>query len=423
MQKTVKKKRLLVSAYAVSPERGSECAVGWEITKRLGENFDVTVLMCEITPSNNPYYSEVCEELRNNGNKNKINYVGIPMPLESEKYTKLHDVGFWPSFYWGYKTWQKAAYKKAKEIHEITPFDSCYQLNMIGFREPGYLWKLNIPFFWGPTNGFHSIPFSFIKDFSGKEFIFQSLKHIVNKIQIQSSFRARKAAKKASLIWAVDKIAYLKLRKWSKNVEMLQETGLQTLPTQLQENRSFDGKRTLNIICSGMITTGKAYRILIDALLQLKDENFHLTVLGDGPLKGELRIKSKIIENKITWLGWVDRSIVQEEIKNSDIFVHPSLKEATSMAILESIGNGIPVICHDTCGMGIVVNDFNGYKIPYENFLSSTEYLSTFLLSIIKTPELLNNRFKSINECIEELTWDYKVLRISNSIESELDKK
>jgi hypothetical protein len=26
-------------------------------------------------------------------------------------------------------------------------------LNMIGYREPGYLWKLNVPFVWGPMGG------------------------------------------------------------------------------------------------------------------------------------------------------------------------------------------------------------------------------------------------------------------------------
>ena len=154
--------RLLISAYAVSPARGSECTVGWEISTRLGAYFDVTVLFCKETPSKYPYYTEI-EDYLNSKPIENVNFVPIEMPETSKKYTKLHNSGFWPAYYWGYKCWQKEAFRVAKRLHQLERFDVAYQLNMIGFREPGYLWNLDIPFVWGPTNGFHSIPFSFIR--------------------------------------------------------------------------------------------------------------------------------------------------------------------------------------------------------------------------------------------------------------------
>ena len=186
-------KKLLISAYAVSPIRGSECAVGWEISTRLAAYFDVTVIMCKTTPSGENFYNEVEAEINRN-KVNNIRFIPIAMPQNSVKFTKLHDVGFWPAYYWGYNCWQKEAYKIAKTLQTTEKFDAVYQLNMIGFREPGYLWKLNIPFFWGPTNGFHSIPFSFLNSFKGKDFLFQTLKHVSNELQILLANRQKKSS-------------------------------------------------------------------------------------------------------------------------------------------------------------------------------------------------------------------------------------
>ena len=409
-------KRILVSAYAVSPIRGSECALGWEISKRLGEYFDVTVLMCEKTPSNVPFYFEIKEYIEKNGNIKNVFYVPVKMPEASKKYTKLHDLGFWPAYYWGYNCWQKAAFIKAKELHAKNPFDGVYQLNMIGFREPGYLWKLNIPYIWGPTNGFHSIPFSFIRGFKGKEFIIQLLKHIANEINIAFARRAKKAARKADIVWCVDETALKKMMQWRAKAELMQETGLNTTPIKLISNRHYDGIRCLNLVWSGMITTGKALNILIEAMINLRHLNIHLTIIGDGPLLNSVKKKSEIISNKITWTGWLSKEEAINLVGKSDLLIHTSLKEGTPHSILEAIGNGVPVVCHETCGMGEVVNDKNGFKIPYEDIPKSVEYLIELLQRLSTNPEILNESFESLWETTNDLTWDFKVQRIAKRI-------
>ena len=410
-------KRILISAYAVSPIRGSECAVGWEIATRLATYFDVTVLMCETTPSNVPHYLEVEDFLIKNGNIKNLHFVPVKMPKHSKKYTKLHDIGLWPAYYWGYNCWQKEAYRLAKELHAQKNFDVAYQLNMIGFREPGYLWKLDIPFIWGPTNGFHSIPFSFIRYFKGKEFLLQILKHIANEVQIKLSFRAKKAAKKAANVWCVDQTALNKLLQWQGKAELMQETGLSAIPDHSKSNRHYDGVRCLNIVWSGMITTGKALGILIEALTKVKKLNFHLTVVGDGSLSMILKNQSESIKNKITWTGWLNKTEAIERVNQSDLLIHTSLKEGTPHSILEALGMGIPVVGHDTCGMGAVINELNGFKIPYINAQTSIEYIVDLLQKIAENPDLLNVRYESIWNTTTDLTWDSKVKKIAKKVD------
>lgn len=410
-------KKILVSAYAVSPIRGSECAVGWEITRRLGQYFDVTVLMCRETPSGNNYSQEIESYLLKFGPIPNVKFVYISMPKISKIFTLLHDIGFWPAYYLGYNFWQKKAFKVSKNLHVLHKFDLTYQLNMIGFREPGYLWKLDIPFFWGPTNGFHNIPYSFLKDLKGKDYFFQCVKHLFNRIQIKIAIRPKLAAKKASLVWCVDEIGLKNINKWTNKVELLTETGLSSKDIiDLFSKEMFTSERPLNLVWSGMVTPGKSLSILIDALLFLKDRNFKLIVLGDGPLLNEMKIKSQLINHKIVWMGWLDKYEATKIVSKSDLLIHTSLKEGTPHVILEAISFGVPVICHDTCGMGVVINDKNGFKIPYKDFETSVLFISELLQSIFQNPQILNIKFKSIGQTTEMLSWDNKVMHMSKKI-------
>jgi len=418
------RKKILISAYAVSPYRGSECAVGWEITKRLGKYFDVTVIMCSQTPSGDIYFEEIQKYIKENGPIENVGFVGIPMPASSRIFTWLHDIGFWPAYYWGYNIWQRAAFKRARELHIQSNFDLAFQLNMIGFREPGYLWKLDIPFIWGPVGGFHCIPFQFIRQFKGKDFIFQVLKNVINKLQTKFLLRPRKAARKAELVWCVDYASLNIVSKWNPKSELLQETGLNISANSYSKiTKSFNGKRSLNLVWSGMVTPGKALDILIDTLILIKELDFKLVVLGDGQLLPKLKARAEQIKEKIIWKGWLPKEKAIQNVKNADLLIHTSLKDATSNVILEAIGLGIPVVCHDICGMGIVVNELNGFKIPYKNHATSVEYISDLLKSILHNPNILSDRNKSIIETINSLSWDTKVNYIAQKISSIINKK
>ena len=67
-------------------------------------------------------------------------------------------------FYWYYRKWQKRTLKIAEQIVSKHKIDIIHQLNMIGFREPGYLWELkDIPFVWGPIGGMELMPTGYFK--------------------------------------------------------------------------------------------------------------------------------------------------------------------------------------------------------------------------------------------------------------------
>ena len=43
---------------------------------------------------------------------------------------------------------------------------------MVGYREPGYLWKIEKPFVWGPIGGLENSPWRFLPSLGIKGFMF-----------------------------------------------------------------------------------------------------------------------------------------------------------------------------------------------------------------------------------------------------------
>jgi hypothetical protein len=103
-----------------------------------------------------------------------------------------------PSYYWFYKVWQKNAYKLALELDKKENFDLIHQLNMVGYREPGYLWKIDKPFVWGPIGGLENSPWILLPAIGLKGFVFYAARNLINSFQRTFNRRPRKSINRAN---------------------------------------------------------------------------------------------------------------------------------------------------------------------------------------------------------------------------------
>ena len=106
----------------------------------------------------------------------------------SEKVRQMcKNQGDW-RFYHYYKKWQISTANIARKICQNEQIDILHQLNMTGFREPGYLWKVSretgIPFVWGPIGGLKQCPRPYVEGCSTKMKSFLRIKNFLNKWQL-----------------------------------------------------------------------------------------------------------------------------------------------------------------------------------------------------------------------------------------------
>ena len=215
-------KKVLVSVYACSPYRGSEPGMGWNYLKLIAEKNEVWAIVEEEKWRKDieKYLSERPDEMKS------VHWTFIHKPR-----ARLLRKIWPPSYYWFYRVWQWRAYREAQALHSAIRFDIVHQLNMVGYREPGYLWKLDAPFAWGPVGGlgYTDVRLFPLLGFVGSlEFL---ARNVINWLQchlmIRPKLAARKAAQTGMLIAATSENQREAKKLWSVDSAVLCEIGVQ----------------------------------------------------------------------------------------------------------------------------------------------------------------------------------------------------
>lgn len=353
-------------AYECSPYRGSEWAVGWG--RLLGAS---KVAETHVVTSEENFAA--LRRARDEGilPENVLFYT--PAPDD-----KLRRMERKPAIYaYNYKTyhyWQKLAFAQVQELHARENFDLVHQISVCTFREPGYGWKLGVPFVWGPVGGTQNFPTRFLSMLAPKEALKEGLRTAANKITLRKP-RVRRAARRASALIAANSTNEKDFRSaFGRDIDLLLETGIHEVmepnrdrfEARLANDRSGRKPAPLQILWSGELQTRKALPVLLRALSRLKDETpWQLNVVGDGPLRERWAAEAAQlgIADKVHFLGRLSFPEAVKRMHSAELFCFTSLRDTSGNVVLEALAAGVPVMCFDHQGAGDMVSDFSGVKL------------------------------------------------------------
>jgi glycosyltransferase involved in cell wall biosynthesis len=112
----------------------------------------------------------------------------------------------------------------------------------------------------------------------------------------------------------------------------------------------------------------KGISYLIKAMAYVKEGT--LLIIGDGPEKEKTQslLHSLGLQDRITFLGWVDRRSMWRYLQQSIVFVLPSLSEGSPRVILEAMMCGLPIVATRVGGIPEMMTDgLNGFLVPPRN--------------------------------------------------------
>ena len=421
----MKRLSVLIVAHEFSPEQGSECAEGWNIVTRLAQFHDVTVLYASGSQfKHNSYEQAVDRYFKTNSPIPGLVLRNIDQPIMTKfisrfnsYFLKISSIGLPILYFTAYKYWQKAVYSETKQMIKEKEFHIIHQLTQITFREPGYLWKLNIPFVWGPTGGTATIPKGFVGMLSWKSKIFEKIRSFSNFYQFKFVRRIIEANKQAQLIYAFTKEDGELFQKRAKGeVKLMLDAGT-TLNTKTAKTSEAKNSSVISAIWCGQIIERIALSILIQAIAEGKFQAHQIKfiIIGDGPLRESLiKLAQDLQIETIEWIKKVSHEGVFELMKTADFFIHTSYREATSNVIPEALSMGLPVICHDANGMSIAINESCGIKIPLISYEESVSGFQKAMQQLVSDSVYLERLKKGANARTEELSWDAMAETMAN---------
>jgi glycosyltransferase involved in cell wall biosynthesis len=119
------------------------------------------------------------------------------------------------------------------------------------------------------------------------------------------------------------------------------------------------GQSTTRLLCVARLIARKGIDTLLQAASTLRDENFVLEIAGSGNDEQQLRRRAEQLGlgDKVQFLGGLDRNVVLERYRSADVFVLPTNSESCSMALLEAMSSGLPIISTRVGGNPYLVKD------------------------------------------------------------------
>lgn len=124
-------------------------------------------------------------------------------------------------------------------------------------------------------------------------------------------------------------------------------------------------RRLLNI---GRICEQKGQLLLIEAVARLAEEGqqFELTIVGDGPMRGEVEqlIEKHGLQDHVVLAGWQTSQQVHDLLLRCQTMVLPSFAEGLPVVIMESLALQRPVITTYIAGIPELVDEQCGWLVP-----------------------------------------------------------
>lgn len=402
--------KILLSAYACEPNRGSEPGIGWHWAiefARMGHEVFV------LTRANN---RPVIEDVLRKEPVTNIRFFYYDLPNWAK---------FWKKGQRGvhlyYLLWQWGAYRTAKKMHKEMAFDRVHHITFGSIRQPSFMGLLGMPFIFGPVAGGESAPRKLRRGYGLKGRLKDGLRDFSN-FMVCLDPMMHLTFSTATRIFATSRQTKALIpARYRNKVGISLAIGIER---ELQERLSQENRRQrydqgTKVLYVGRLLYWKGIHFGLQAFarLRVKTPDATLTLIGSGPDEQRLKKLARRlgISDAVTWIPWMEREEVLDEYKEHDIFLFPSLHDSGGMVVLEAMAAGLPVVCLDLGGPDVMVNESCGWKVATAGKTAAdvVNELAEGLIRLASDNALRKRYGKNAVERIQaQFTWEKVVKKV-----------
>jgi glycosyltransferase involved in cell wall biosynthesis len=329
--------KVLLSAYACEPGKGSEPEVGLRAMLAAASRHDVWVL----TRENNigPLESFLGDDPR----RERITLIGVEADGLARKLKKgLGTVGI----QWYYRAWQDHAAREAERLDREIAFDVVHHATFASFWAPIGVASLDRPLVIGPVGGGVSPPLSLASELGVMGALTDGAR-LTYRWLASMRPRVRADLRRARVVLV-------------QNQETLDRLGPIPTARLLSNATSVDvgqlgpppAHRNREIATTGRLIPFKGGITAVRALRHIEDSDVRLVMIGEGPDRGRImRMASKLgVADRVEVLGWQPREDTLRRVRQAGVLLHTALHEEASLSVAEALSVGTPVVTYDHGG-------------------------------------------------------------------------
>ncbi|QTN32177.1 glycosyltransferase [Akkermansiaceae bacterium] len=397
--------KVLLSAYACEPGKGSEPGTGWNLALALAGHCEITVL----TRSNNRGAIESALQSLS-GSKPEFIYHDL-----SPFFTGLKARGILSTQAY-YALWQKSAGRAIPKVRELANYDVFHHVTFNSFEvRPGLLRRFPGARIWGPVGGGQRAPVGLTATLGTKSRIRESMRSLR---VIVSAWNPclRGALESCDLVLFANSETRNLFRnaKLGSSSEMI-DVGVD--PEQFAPTlKSGKGNRLFH---ASNFEPRKGTRLLLLAFRQALHEkrDLRLRLAGDGPERRteEAWVRSNGLEYAVEFVGRRSHHQMSQEFADADLFVFPSIRDTSGAIVLEAMACGLPVICLDHQGARMMVDDAWGIRVKPRSLEATVSDLADAFVRLSGDGGLREAMGASARErVLENYSWEKKAEQLKS---------
>lgn len=405
-------KKILLSAYACSPYKGSEWSVGWSWVSGLAKKGYKVWCLTNVEDLDD------CEKEKRALHYDNLEFVPVKLPLGlDERWLDNNSKTIYAHYY----LWKRRAAKVAERLHAEYHFDIAQHVSYGSFQQGSPLYRLEgCKIIFGPVGG-GQMALPIFKPYFGASWRIEIIRKYVSRFLMKYNTSLIETLKRADIILTVNQETEM-LLKTSKYYREGRDFYLSdsALPKQFAniEYKERQEADYLRLLWIGRFLPRRGLELSFKALSYLpEDVPYKLTIVGDGEqkkfIKGWME-QYRLDASKIRLLGWVPYSEIHQQYENADVMLFCPLRDTAGLQATEAMAFGLPVITLNISGMRTIVPPGCGIKVDPSTTEGTAQDMAKAIEKMYRDPEFRKRASKEAYKTAMGYTWEAKIDEVAS---------
>lgn len=369
--------RVLLSAYACEPGKGSEPGVGWRWARGMAERVDLQVLTRE---SNRDVIEKAIRDLPEG---DPLKHAGFLYHDLSKPWLWAKRRGWLPTSAY-YALWQWSVARRFGKVADEA--DVVHHLTFCTLLCPGF-WRLRrAAFVLGPVGAPQVNP-HYLPLFGSKAWL-QRIRGWVLVRFLHLPWLRRLLTSAAAVVPANSETRGLLMSQGIQPREVMLDTGTPEAPAPTPRDAR-QGK--IKLIYAGQLERRKGLELSLRALAQVSARgacDWSFEIFGTGPDRLRLAglAQEMGIAGRVNFHGAVPQAEVMGHFQTADAFLFTSVRDTSGGVNLEAMAHGLPVICIAHQGVGDITDESCAERIAAGPIPETIDGLADAIIRLANDP-------------------------------------